>query len=96
MSDNIDYTMLIIQVKNYIQDKTTRETTVVLNVDYLGEEKEFSAKIPFTENKKQDFYVNRALKNLKKEIKQFVKDTVKTPSIIGTFLSIPGDFAVDD
>ena len=86
MSNKIDYQKLIVQVKDYI--KTGTGVVVVLTATYSGDEKDFiSESIPFVEGKKQEYYVQQAFKMLKKSIKDFVKK----PSIIGAFLSIPGE-----
>lgn len=95
MSNKIDYQNLFVQVKDYI--KTGTGVVVVLTATYSGDEKDFiSESIPFVEGKKQTYYVQQAFKMLKKSIKDFVKESVKKPSIIGSILSIPGDFAVDE
>lgn len=94
MSQSVDFQKLQVVVKDY--QRSQDSVVVFFECSYRDESKDFFESIPLEENKKTVFYVQKAFKKLKKPIKKWVRDAVKTSPIIGQVMSIPADFGVDD
>lgn len=78
-----DFGKLILIVNNYI--KTTEGVIIVWRCQYNEEDTTItSAAIPIEENKKPAFYMRKAFKDCKKQIKQWVKSVHGKPSVIGS------------
>jgi len=92
---SVDFQKLQVIVKDY-QKANNSLVVVTFDCSYTDESKEFFTSLPEEQGRKAPYYAQQAFKKLKKEIKKWVRDVAKKSSIIGSIMSIPGDFGGDD
>jgi len=90
----IDWSKLDLYVVDYV--KSDSAILMTLKADYIEESRQFTANIPVQDGKSPQWYFQRAFKQNKKSIRDWVKDVSSKPSIIGAHMSFSEQDFNDD